>query len=285
MTLVLTFTIFLAFLICYLVLTRTLFSFLLQIEGTSLHRATLIDDLDDLDGIGVRYACFNFAAIISFIGTIEPLGTGWQTDLLMMSRYAGLILLALLASHWSHIHSTITWWHRTARENGTQTPASSYLFNLLQGSGSIMTAFIIRGALDRWSAHPLDGLLWFAIGLILATGLTALPIFLFTHFTQAIQTANLSLAYAYAGFLLSVGLIVGHAISGQSTTLSADLEGAGITLLGWLVLLASLYFIINRSFGQHHRLQDEIVTDQNIGAGLLLASSLLGATLFYIELW
>lgn len=282
MNLILTFTIFLAFLICYLVLTRTLFSLLLQIEGISLHRATLIDDLD---GIGVRYACFNFAAIISFIGTIEPLGTGWQADLLMMSRYAGIILLALLISHWSHIHSILTRWHRKTWKDEKQELSATYVFNLLHGSGSIMTAFIIRGALDQAFSHPLEAVLWFMLGLIAAAFLTALPMIPFAQFTDALKTANLSMAYTYTGFLLSVGLIVGHAISGHATTLEADLEHAGATILGWFILIASLYFIINRSFGQHHTLHHEIVVDRNIGAGLLLASSILGATLFYIELW
>lgn len=271
MTLVLTFTIFLAFLICYLVLTRTLFSFILQLEGISLHRATLIHDLD---GIGVRYACFNFAAIISLIGTIEPLGAGWGTDLLMMSRYAGLILLALLTSQWTQPHAPLTQHH-----------PSTYIFNLLQGSKSIMIAFVIRGALDQWGRHPMDGLVWFVLGLIIAMILTTVPMIPFTKVTQSIQRGNLSMAYAYAGFLLSVGLIVGHTISGQSTILWDDLRMVTINLFGWLLLICSLYFIINRSFGQGHTLHHEIVNDRNIGAGLLLASSLLGATLFYIELW
>jgi len=163
---------------------------------------------------------------------------------------------------------------------------------LVAAGGHISTALVIAGALSGESTggdFPVAGI-FLSIGLAALWGITYLYRFI-TRYDDAteITNGNVAAALSYAGMMVAIGMIVGHAINGDFTDYATSLRLCGRALLSVIILYPVRQFIVQgillgggfRVYGG--RLDEEISHDGNIGAGAVEAATYIGAAVLALQ--
>jgi len=89
---------------------------------------------------------------------------------------------------------------------------------------------------------------------------------------ELVEKDNLAFSFSYVGYFLSVVIIIGASIVGESNGIYSDLLHINIYgLLGILFLHISSW-ISNKFMFSLFDLKKEVVTDRNVGAGIIFAS-------------
>ena len=85
--------------------------------------------------------------------------------------------------------------------------------------------------------------------------------------SEELRKGNLSAGIMFAGMMVSIAIVVGSSIRGESLSLSADLIAFGESALFSIVLIL-LFFstIIDKLFFPKTNLEVEITRDQNVAA-------------------
>lgn len=102
---------------------------------------------------------------------------------------------------------------------------------------------------------------------------------------QEILGGNISAAMSYAGLMIAIGIIVGHAAKGDFVDYISSFAGFGRALLAVVALYPIRQFLVQGLLlGSGFRLyggglDDEISRDKNINAGIIEAVSYIGAAL------
>jgi len=102
---------------------------------------------------------------------------------------------------------------------------------------------------------------------------------------QEILGGNISAAMSYAGLMIAIGIIVGHAAKGDFVDYISSFAGFGRALLAVIALYPIRQFLVQGLLlGSGFRLyggglDDEISRDKNINAGIIEAVSYIGAAL------
>jgi uncharacterized membrane protein YjfL (UPF0719 family) len=145
---------------------------------------------------------------------------------------------------------------------------------------------IVGGALTGDGGSLLPTIAFWLAGTIALVVLTHL-FRLLTAYNDAhlINEKNLAAAAAYAGLIIGVGLMVGHAVKGTFVDYTSSFRAFGLMLL----LVVSFYpvrqivvqmLLLGGGFSFHNgRLDHEIAHDHNVGAGVLEALGYLATAL------
>ena len=163
---------------------------------------------------------------------------------------------------------------------------------VVAAGGHISTALVIAGGLSGESTggdFSVAGVFLF-IGLVALWGITYAYRFI-TRYDDSteITNGNVAAALSYAGMMIAIGVVVGHAINGNFVDYTVSLRMCGRALLLVLLLYPVRQFIVQgillgggfRLYGG--RLDDEISRDGNIGAGAVEAAAYLAAALFAVQ--
>jgi uncharacterized membrane protein YjfL (UPF0719 family) len=163
---------------------------------------------------------------------------------------------------------------------------------VVAAGGHIATALVIAGGLSGESSGGDFSVaaIFLVIGLIALWGITYAYRFI-TKYDDAteITNGNVAAALSYAGMMIAIGAVVGHAINGNFIDYTISLRMCGRALLLVLLLYPVRQFIVQGillggAFRLHGgRLDDEISRDGNIGAGAVEASAYIAAALFAIQ--
>ncbi len=170
--------------------------------------------------------------------------------------------------------------------------ANNQAAGLVAAGGHISAALVIAGVLSGDSAggdFSVAGV-FLVIGIAALWGITYIHRFV-TRYDDAreITNGNVAAALSYAGMMIAVGIIVGHAVNGDFSDYATSLGLCGKALLWILVLYPVRQFIVQgillgdgfRLYGG--RLDDEISRDGNIGAGAVEAAAFIAAALFALQ--
>lgn len=167
-----------------------------------------------------------------------------------------------------------------------------------------LAAGIVDGAIHFASSQVVTGALTGDGGSILPTiifwlaGVAALIVLthvfrMLTAYDDAdlIKNGNVAAALGGAGLVVAIGMMVGFAVSGSFTGYSQGFRDFGLMLLVVLILYPVRQIIVQMlllgagfSF-RGGRLDQEIATDQNVGAGLLEAIGYLATALVVTRLF
>lgn len=107
---------------------------------------------------------------------------------------------------------------------------------------------------------------------------------------QEILGGNISAAMSYAGLMIAIGIIVGHAAKGDFVDYVSSFAGFGRALLAVVALYPIRQFLVQGLLlGSGFRLyggglDDEISRDKNINAGIIEAVSYIGAALLIAKI-
>ncbi len=158
--------------------------------------------------------------------------------------------------------------------------------------GHIATALVIAGALSGESTggdFSVAGI-FLLIGLVALWGITYVYRFI-TRYDDSteITNGNVAASLSYAGMMTAIGIVVGHAVTGNFIDYATSLRMCGKALLLVLLLYPVRQFIVQgillgggfRLYGG--RLDDEISRDGNTGAGAVEAAAYIAAALFAVE--
>jgi len=142
-----------------------------------------------------------------------------------------------------------------------------------RAGSAIATGLVIRGALAHGDAL-VDCLIWVGVGQVALVLIATLYQVVTPYDDLAeLRAGNSAAAFPIAGILVAVGITVEAAVLGESHDWRADMLSVGIylglsVLLLYVLRVFTEWFVLSRA-----RLADEISRDQNVGAGLLEATS------------
>lgn len=134
----------------------------------------------------------------------------------------------------------------------------------------VASGLIIAGSLHGEGGGLGTSLIFFIIGqvcLILFARLYAKLTPYSVH--DEIEKDNLAAGLGFAGGLISIGIIVMQAVSGNFSGWVEDLTSLGLEVLVVFVYLIAVRVIFDKLILRNSDLNTEIAQDQNIGAGLL----------------
>src|SRR5262245_18227770 len=167
-----------------------------------------------------------------------------------------------------------------------------------------LAAGIIDGAVHFASSQLDAGALTGDGGTLLPTivfwaaGIAAMIVFchIFRQITSyndadLIKEGNTAAALGAAGLIISIGMMVGYAVSGTFTTYAEGFRDFGLMLLVIFALYPVRQIIVQMLFlgggfsFRNGRLDHEIAKDQNVGAGLLEAVGYLATALIVTRIF
>lgn len=162
---------------------------------------------------------------------------------------------------------------------------------LFDGAIHFASGQIVAGALTGDGGAILPTIVFWGAGIAALILLTQLFRFL-TGFDDArmINEGNVAAALGSAGLIISIGMIVGYAVSGTFTGYAEGFRSFGLMLLVVLFLYPVRQIIVQSVLLggglslRNGRLDAEIAVDRNVGAGLLEAVGYLATSLVVTSL-
>lgn len=261
-----------------MVVARALFGVLCRVEGYSLTKETVVNDNP---AIGIRYALFLAAVVLSFSNIIHPSGISLAEDLNILTQYGLLVIAMLLVSRYVNDYLILYGFsnnHEVVEEKNVAVA-------IVEGSTFLATAFVIAGALSGWEGGFWVAMGWFGIGQALLIVITLLYRALVSGVFEGLDSHNHACALSLGGFLLSCGIALGRAVNGPFHGWTEDLMSVGIYMLGWVVAMAIAVFVANRIMLPSARLREEVMTERNVAAGVVEGAVFLASTLLYITVF
>ncbi len=215
--------------------------------------------------VAIEMACFVLAMVIGLLGSLVVQGQAWWEQALDLAGTAGIVFLALLFN--DQVISRLVL--RGIDCNAAVAADRNLAVAIVRGAGNVATALVLKGAL----AHPspiLERLAWVLIAqgalVLLSLGYQGLTSY---DDVAQVRRKNVAAAFPMAGILLAGGIIVQAALAGEGAGWTADLLALGLDLVVSAVLVLVLRWAGDRLLLSGSNLKDEIVRDQNAGAGFI----------------
>ncbi|MCI4671548.1 MAG: DUF350 domain-containing protein [Bacteroidia bacterium] len=134
----------------------------------------------------------------------------------------------------------------------------------------VASGLIISGAISGEGGSPLTALIYYLIGQ------ACLVLFAFLYIRtssyavhEEIEKDNTAAGLGFSGGLISIGIILMKAVSGDFYGWKKDLTDLGLDILLVFIYLLAIRLIFDRLILRDSDLNTEIANDQNLGAGLL----------------
>ncbi len=241
----------------------------------------------DNPAVGIQIAGYVFGVFIIIGSVLTGSGTGKiMTDAILVMVYgvAGIILLGLITSSSLNLLLEVGASEaiRTGNVAAGITAAGSY----------IATACVIAACVagDAEGGNALTSLIFLILGQVSLLLITYLFRFLTDYDdVKEILHGNIPAALSYAGVMIAVGLIVGHAAEGDFVDYSKSFLAFSKALLAVIALYPIRQFLVQgmllgsgfKLYGGE--LDKEISRDRNINAGIIEAVSYIGAALLIVS--
>jgi uncharacterized membrane protein YjfL (UPF0719 family) len=248
------------------------------------HTLKTVLSTHDNTAVGIAVSGYFFSVIwtLTVLGSSPGRGAGWLWDMLDMLLY-GVLSIALLVGVTLgscrfflglHVHQELVERHNIA---AAIVVAGSY----------VATSLTYSGALSGEGGGLWILLLFFVLGQLALFGITYGFRWLTSYDdVQEIAAGNMAAAFALAGLLIAVGLIVSWAVSGTYTGFFRSLGSFVLSLLDVLALylvrqVVVDYVVLGGAIRWRGSMLDsEIAQDKNVAAGLLEATAYVTAALF-----
>ena len=266
----------LASLLAFLVLARSVFGWVARTEGYSL---TVETTIKDNPAVGVRFGLFLMASAIPFIGLLEPSGGGLRQDFDVVAFYGLISIVLLIISREVNDKLILYKFSNDAEVIGKKNTSVA----IVEGASYLATAFIVSGAFANVDAGIGASLIWFVVGQCVLVVLDNIYALVAPGVQEALAAQNLACAFSLGGFLVSGGIALGSAISGESYGWAQDSIDVGYFLAIWFAVMAVIHFTMNRLFLPGTTVRKELFVDRNIAAGIIEAVVFITVTLFYVK--
>jgi uncharacterized membrane protein YjfL (UPF0719 family) len=241
----------------------------------------------DNPAVGIQIAGYIFGAFLIVGSVLTGSGTGKVlTDAILVSVYgvAGIVLLALVSSASLNLllNSNAGDAIRTGNVAAGITAAGSF----------VATAGVIAACVagDAEGGNALTSLIFLVLGQFSLLLITYLFRFLTAYDdVHEILNGNIPAALSYAGLMIAVGLIIGHAAEGDFIDYSKSFLGFSKAVLAVIALYPIRQFLVQGlllgcGFSLYGgELDNEISRDRNINAGIIEAVSYIGAALLIVS--
>lgn len=263
-----------------IIASRFVFGFISRLEGYSLSEEIIVKNNS---AVGIRYALFTLAVVVSFLSIMHPSGLGLKEDLNIVGQYGLLAMALLVVSRWIN-DKCILYSFNNNREVITEKNSA---VAMVEGATYLATALVMSGALAGWEGGFLVSLAWFGIGqvFLILLGLTYRACTTRGSVDAAIDGHNHACALSMGGFLISGGIVLGAAVSGPFNGWTQDLKAVALYTLVWLIVIIVTRFVANYLILPSSEIQEEVMFDGNAGAGAIEAALFLAVTLFYTKVW
>jgi uncharacterized membrane protein YjfL (UPF0719 family) len=250
----------------------------------------LIDSLVEKDNpaIGVQSAGYLLAIMLITASVLSGEGQGSIIgDVIPVIGYGigGIIILALV--------STVSLRFMLSADCMQFVREGNVAAGVVVAGSYVGTGVIIASCVSG-EAHGgtfLTSLVFFVVGQLALLAITYLFRFLTAYDdVKEVLAGNVPAALSYAGIMVAVGLIVGHAIEGDFTSYTASLVDFGKALAAVVALypirqLLVQGLLLGGGFSIYGgRLDTEISEDRNLNAGIIEAVSYIGAALMIVRL-
>ncbi|MCU0424444.1 MAG: DUF350 domain-containing protein [Candidatus Kapabacteria bacterium] len=263
--------------IVLLIVARFINQFVMSVHLTE----SLVHKDNPAMGVQIAGYILGMMMIVAAVLTGEGSGT-LLTDARDVGIYGitGLLVLALSSSLLMRVFVSGTV-HESVRDGNVAagiTTAGSY----------VATAAVIAACVagDARGGNYVTALVFMLAGFVALLLIT----FIFRRLTayddvQEILGGNIPAAMSYAGLMIAVGIIVGHAAKGDFVDYLTSFTGFGKTLLAVIALYPIRQFLVQgvllgSGFSLYGGgLDTEISRDRNINAGIIEAVSYIGAAL------
>jgi len=266
----------LASLLAFLVLARSVFGWVARTEGYSL---TVETTIKDNPAVGVRFGLFLMASALPFIGLLEPSGAGLRQDFDVVAFYGLISIVLLIISREVNDKLILYKFSNDAEVIGKKNTSVA----IVEGASYLGTAFIVSGAFANVDAGIGASLIWFVVGQCVLVVLDNIYAVVAPGVQEALAAQNLACAFSLGGFLVSGGIALGSAISGESYGWAQDSIDVGYFLAIWFAVMAVIHFTMNRLFLPGTTVRKELFDDRNIAAGIIEAVVFITVTLFYVK--
>jgi uncharacterized membrane protein YjfL (UPF0719 family) len=239
-----------------------------------------ITDADN-PALAISLSGYYLGIAIIFIGASLGPSYGLEMDLLLMGGYSLGGIVLLLASRVINDRLIL-------RDFSTQ---KEIIEDRNMGTGIVLfasyvaSALIVAGSIHGQGGGPLTALAFYAIGQVALIAFTWLyDIVLPYSLHDEIEQDNFAAGIGFGGALVAIGIIVMRAVSGDFVGWASDLQYLGLNILIVFVYLLGVRLFFDRLVLSGADLNEEIVRDRNVGAGLLEFTVSIGfaAVLFFL---
>ncbi|MEM6766938.1 MAG: DUF350 domain-containing protein [Bacteroidota bacterium] len=220
----------------------------------------------DNTAIALSYAGYCLSIAIIFVAAYHGSSKGFGLDALEVIGYSlgGILLLNLSRE----INNKFILTKFPVRKELIEDQNAGT--GIVEAAVYISSALVIAGAIYGEGGGPLSALIFFLIGQI------GLILFAWIYermipysFHHEIEQDNVAAGTGFSGGLISIGIIIMGAISGDVDNLQQDILAVVLDLGLVILFLIILRFILDRIILRRSNLLDEITRDQNLGAGIL----------------
>jgi uncharacterized membrane protein YjfL (UPF0719 family) len=250
-----------------------LFAWLSELRGVRIHHEVTANDNT---AVGVRYALFVLAMIISFSQVIYRVD-GIRASVLLVLIYGASVITILIVSY--YVNGVLML--HTINNHDEVVVKRNTAVAIVEGSTLLAMSFIISSTLLGFTSNAVESFLWLGIGEVLLVMLTYFFSRIVPSMYEALKNRNLACAFSLGGLLTALGYAVAIAISGPSTTLGNDLMHVSEFLLGWAVFMFVAHFAADRVLVPTVRLRAEVMERANVAVGLMEGVLFVGFTLLY----
>ncbi|MDX2245459.1 MAG: DUF350 domain-containing protein [Bacteroidia bacterium] len=156
---------------------------------------------------------------------------------------------------------------------------------VVEAATYIASGLIIAGSIYGEGGGPWVTLVFYAIGQVCMVLFSLLYVQLTPYSVHdEIEKDNTAAGLGFAGGLISIGIIVMHAVSGVFNGWKEDLISLGKDILIVFVYLIVVRIVFDRFVLRNSNLTTEIAKDRNIGAGLLemIVAICFSAVLYFV---
>jgi uncharacterized membrane protein YjfL (UPF0719 family) len=241
----------------------------------------------DNPAVGIQIAGYIFGVLIVIASVVTGSGTGKVlTDAILVAVYgaAGIVLLGLISS------SSLTLLLESGANESIRT--GNVAAGITAAGGYISTACVIAACVagDAEGGNAITSIIFLVLGQMSMLLIT----YLFRLLTayddvKEILSGNIPAALSYAGVMIAVGLIVGHAVEGEFVDYGKSFLAFGKAIAAVIALYPIRQFLVQglllgsgfRLYGGE--LDNEISRDRNINAGIIEAVSYIGAALLIVR--
>lgn len=262
-----------ALLIGLLIIGRLVFAFVSQIEGYSLTKETVENDNP---AVGIRYALFLFAIILGFSQIINT-SESFASEVGFLFKYGGIVIGVVLASRFLTDFLILSGFNNNKEVIGEKNVAVA----LVEGSTYVATGFIVATTLVGLEDKVVESLVWLLIGEALLVLLALAYRQVISHMFEALDQANIACALSLGGLLVSTGLAISIAVSGESHGWGSDARNVASFMAGWLAFMVIADLVVDRIILPAHRLRNEIMEQRNVAAGVIEGTIFVAVTLLY----
>jgi uncharacterized membrane protein YjfL (UPF0719 family) len=264
-----------------LVVARVINQFVMSIHLTEalVHK--------DNPAVGIQIAGYIFGAFLIIGSVLTGNGTGKVlTDAILVSVYgvSGIIILALVSS--SSLNLLLS-------SNAGEAIRKGNVAAGITAAGSfVATAGVIAACVagDAEGGNALTSIIFLVLGQFSLLLITYLFRFLTAYDdVQEILNGNIPAALSYAGLMIAVGLIIGHATAGDFIDYSKSFLDFSKAIIAVVALYPIRQFLVQGlllgcGFSLYGgELDNEISRDRNINAGIIEAVSYIGAALLIVS--